>query len=266
VSSLHHEVAGDGAAVVLLHAGVCDSRMWEPNRASLGDGRRLVIPDLRGFGRSEWGTGPYSHVDDVIDLLDRLGIEQAAFAGASFGGRVAIDVALEHPSRVTALLLAAPALGGWDWSAEVRAFGEREDELLDGGDVPGAVELNLRMWVDGPARGPSDVDRALRGFVGEMQRRAFELALEAFAAEPFPGPERALDPPAAGRLGAIRVPTLVAVGELDVQDMRSIAAAVAGGVQGGRLEVIAAAAHLPSLERPDVFDELAAGFLRDASL
>jgi len=264
VSSLHYETTGEGPALVLLHAGVCDSRMWGPNLAALGEGRQLVIPDLRGFGRSAWGAGPYSHVDDVVGLFDVLGLERAALVGASLGGRVALDLALEHPDRVTALALAAPALGGWDWSPDVRAFGEREDELLDDGDVAGAVELNLRMWVDGPSRQPADVDPGLRALVGEMQRHAFDLALEAYAAEPCPGPERAIEPPAARRLGAIRAPTLVLVGEHDVDDMRAIAAAIASAAANARLETIAGAAHLPSLERPDAFADLVAGFLRAA--
>ena len=266
MSALHYDDSGDGAPVVLLHAGVCDSRMWEPNRAALGDGNRLVTLDLRGFGRSPWRPGGFSHADDVCGVLDEAGIGQAVLVGASLGGRVALDVALEHPTRVSGLVLAAPALGGWDWSDEVRAFGEREDELLDAGDVAGAVELNLHMWVDGPARRPEDVDPELRSRVADMQRRSFELALEAWSEEPVPGPERQPQPPAAERLSETDVPVLVLVGELDVGDFREIASFIAAGVRNGRLETIAGAAHLPSLERPELFGRLVVDFLRDTPL
>ena len=85
-----------------------------------------------------------------------------AVVGASDGGRVAIDLALERPDRVAALVLASPALGGWAWSQEVRSFGAAEDELLEAGKVDEAADLNVRTWVDGNGRGPDEVDGEVR--------------------------------------------------------------------------------------------------------
>ncbi len=171
----------------------------------LGEGRTLVTLDMRGFGRSPWGTGPFSHVGDVLEVLDELALPRVAVAGASFGGSVALDLTLAHPERVSALVLAAPALGGWDWSPDQRAFGAEEDRLLDAGDVEAAVELNVRRWVDA-GRPPGEVDSGMRALVADMQRHAFELALAAFSSEPEPGPEQELEPPAAGRLGRDPLP------------------------------------------------------------
>lgn len=259
---LFYEREGAGPAVVLLHAGVADSRMWEPNRAALGAGRTLVTVDLRGFGRSPWGTGPFMHARDVLEVLDALGLRQAAVVGASFGGAVALDLALAAPERVSALVLAAPALGGWAWSTDQRAFGAGEDELLDAGDVDGAVELNVRRWVDAGCP-PGRVDPGVRSLVADMQRHAFELALEAFSSLPEPGPEQELEPPAAARLGEVRCPVLVVLGALDVPDMLAIGAHLGAGLPDVRVETLAGVAHLPSLEAPTAFDELVARFLAE---
>lgn len=245
---------------MLLHAGIADGRMWEPNRARLGTGRTLVVPDLRGFGRTTYGEGPYSNVDDVIELLDNLELPRVTLLGASFGGAVAVDVALTHPDRVEALVLAAPALGGWDWAADHVAFGEEEERLLDEGNLDAAVELNVRRWVDA-GREPSAVDPAVRELVTAMQRRAFELDLDAYSREPVPGPERRLEPPAVGRVGEIGCPVLVVLGALDVPDMGAIGAHLAEGLEDVRTETVEGVAHLPSLEAPETFDVLVTGFL-----
>lgn len=249
--------------VLLVHAGVADRRMWEPLRTELEEaGHRLLAPDLRGFGERPLEPGPFSHVDDLVALLDAEGVRRAAVVGASFGGKNALDLALAHPDRVAALVLIGPAVGGWDFSDEVQAFGEQEDALLDAGDVDAAVELNLRTWVDGPERQPNDVDPGVRALVGEMQKRAFELQLDAYAAEPYPE-GRALDPPALGRLGEIGAPTLVLVGELDVEDFREQASRVAEEIRGARLEAVGGTAHLPSLERPELVARTIVGFLHE---
>ena len=256
-------MANDGeprAPLLLLHAGVADSRMWDPIRPRLERERRVLAPDLLGYGERPLPQGEYSDVDELVGLLDAERVERAAVVGASFGGRVAIDLALSHPQRVAALVLAAPGLAGWDWSPETRAFGAEEDELLERGDVEGAVELNVRTWVDGRGRGRGDVDPAVRALVADMQRRAFELLLPAYAAEPQPE-ERMLDPPAATRLGELTAPTLVVVGDLDMPDFPRIAERLAAEAPNARVVTLNGVAHLPALEQPELFGELVLAFL-----
>jgi pimeloyl-ACP methyl ester carboxylesterase len=259
---LHHDSWGDGPALVLLHAGICDSRMWQPNLARLGAGRRLITYDMRGCGRSSWQAGgAFSHVDDLVALLDYLAIERAALVGASQGARVALEAALEHPGRVGALCLVAPGIRAWDWSQQIAAYNEREDVLLQEGDLEGVVELNLRTWVDGPSRDPDVVDPAVRALVGQMQRRIVDLWLEASAMAGEPGPERPLDPPARERLQEIAVPALVVLGSVDQPDIGRIGALLGAEIPGARSVTIDGVAHLPSLEQPDAFDELVDSFL-----
>jgi pimeloyl-ACP methyl ester carboxylesterase len=252
--------------LLLLHAGIADRRMWEPILPRLERARRVLAPDLSGYGERPLPEGEFSHVDDdVLAVLDREQVERVAAVGASFGGRVAIDLALSYPERVAALVLASPGLSGWDWSEETRAFGAREDELLESGDFDGAVELNLRTWVDGRGRGPDDVDADTRARVGEMQRRAFDLLLQAYASEPHPE-ERELDPPAAERLAELSAPTLVIVGDLDLPDFAAIAHAIADRAPRARVLELAGVAHLPALERPELFAELVLAFLAEVGV
>ena len=91
---------------VLLHAGVCDRRMWDGVVPALhGEGHQVVAPDLRGFGSRPPGPAPFSHAGDVLALLDGLGAERADLVGASFGGLVALEVAALAPERVRSLAL-----------------------------------------------------------------------------------------------------------------------------------------------------------------
>jgi 3-oxoadipate enol-lactonase len=263
---IHREVAGDGPGVALVHSTVCDSRMWDVEFPALAERYRVLRFDLLGYGRSDLPPGPFSLVDDVATLLDEAGLERAALVGLSGGAALALDFALAEPERVIGLVLAAPAIGGLDWSEEVQRFGEREDELLDAGELDGAVELNLRLWVDGPQRGPDAVDPAVRAKVGEMQRRAFEIQLGAFARDEQPGPSKRLDPPAIERLEEVRVPTLVIVGDADVQDVLERAEILASRIRDARKVVVPDVAHMINLERPAEFlgivDEFLAGVAR----
>jgi 3-oxoadipate enol-lactonase len=213
---LHAEVAGAGSPVVLIHAGICDSRMWDPQWEVFPAAHRTVRYDLRGFGRSPVPPQPYSHGRDLIALLEELGIQQATLVGASLGGRVALEVAVAHPEVVDALVVADAALPGFAWSDQVTAFGAEEDAAVERGDLDAAVGANLRMWVDGPRRPPSVVDPAVRELVRQMQRRAFELQVPVWQ----DAQEELLVSDVARRLSAVRAPTLVVVGEQDVSDFQ----------------------------------------------
>jgi pimeloyl-ACP methyl ester carboxylesterase len=255
---LYAEVAGEGPAVVLLHEGICDSRMWDGQWAPWSESYRLLRLDLQGFGRSPLSGQPYSHARDVIGVLERHGIERAALLGVSMGGRVALEVALARPELVSALVLVAPGLPGHEWSDGLRAQWADEEAAFDAGDLDLAVEVSLRTWVDGPRRSPDDVDPAVRSRVGEMQRRAYELQREWVD-------EELLVPDLAQRLGDVAVPTLVLVGEEDQPDMHAIAERLASEIPGARLATIPETAHVPSMERPREFDELVLPFLEEAA-
>jgi 3-oxoadipate enol-lactonase len=258
---LHSEVAGEGPAVALLHEGICDSRMWDRQWETFTRSHRVLRFDFRGFGESPLEPGRYASARDAIELLDRHEFDRFALVGVSLGGRVALEVALAAPERVSALVLVGSGLPGHDWSDEMKAAWDEEEKAARAGDLDAAVESVLCTWVDGPRRKPSDVDPDVRARVAEMQRRAIDLQL------PFEesAEEELLVEDVADRLGEIEAPTLVLVGEEDVPDIRAIAERLAREIPNARFETIANTAHVPSMERPAEFDRLVLGFLDEVA-
>jgi len=243
------------ATALLLHAGIADNRMWRPQEAPLrAAGFGVLAPDLRGFGRRPMGTEPFSNARDAEALLDG----PAVVIGGSLGGRVALELAVLRPDLVERLVLIAPGLPGWAWSDETRAGWAAEEEAFERGDFEAAAEASLRQWIDGPRRSPDAVDPQLRSSVREMILRSYELQSAEEADE-----EAVLEPPINERLGDVRCPTLVIVGDEDIADMQGIAAHVAASIADARLVTVAGASHLPNLERPDEVNALLLEFLAE---
>jgi 3-oxoadipate enol-lactonase len=156
--SVWYDVHGEGPAVALVHAGVADSRMWEPQLRSFPAAHKVVRVDLPGFGKSPIESNPISLRGSILEALDAADVDRAAIVGTSLGGATALELALDSPERVSALVLVGPGLDGHQWSTEVEAFGEEEEEALARGDLDAAVETNLRMWLVGPRRRVEDID------------------------------------------------------------------------------------------------------------
>ena len=236
-----YDMAGpaDGDLVVLLHAGVADRRMWDGQWAELTERFRVVRPDLRGFGDTAIPGGTFSYVDDVAELIESLGGEPAALVGASFGGKVALATTASRPDLVRQLVLLCAPYGGVPQTPDVEAFGAREDELLEAGDVDGAVQLNVDTWL-GPKAG-----REARDLVWAMQRRAFDLQMPADGLPNPPEPEWPdVDP------SQINQPTLVVSGAHDLEWFGRCAEHLAATMPAARHVELAWAGHLPALEDP----------------
>ena len=257
MSDLHVEQAGAGSPVVLLHEGIGDSRMWEPQWSAYAERFRVVRYDMRGFGQSPPAVGTFSLSGDLVELLDELALGPAALIGMSLGGSVAMETTIARPDLVSRLVLVGSGLKGFEMNDETKAGWEEEEAALERGDDDEAVEVNLRMWVDGPSRSPDQVDPELRRRIGEMQRRAIDLWREAGEE----GEHQSLVEDWAERLGEISVPTLVLVGELDRPEMREIAERLEAEIPDARRETIAGTAHVPNMELPEEFDRLLLGFL-----
>lgn len=255
-TELYFETKGTGNPLLLIHAGVADRRMWEQQFEEFSRSHFVIRCDLRGFGLTRNPPGDFAHHEDIAALLRSLQVESARVVGASFGGSVAIDFAISHPGMVDALVLAAPALGGYDFaSAAILDFFEAEEAAFERGDLDTATELNLRMWVDGFGRQPGTVSPDIREQVREMQ---FHIFLQ--AQQPG-GNSKNLAPPAIDRLHEIAVPTLVLIGDHDAAEFLSIADLIARRIQNARLVTIPGAAHLPSMEKPGEFNRRVLEFL-----
>ncbi len=256
-ASLYYEMAGDGVPLVLLHAGVADSRMWHGQFAGLAAHYRVIQYDMRGFGRSPMPPRSFSGHEDLAGLLDFLQAPQAIVVGVSDGGRIALDFALAYPQRVLALVLGTPSIGGAPASERMLAFWVEEETALEAGNIEEAVEVNLRLWVDGIYRRPEEVDPAVRQLVGEMQRQAFEQDIPAEAEE------RGLEPPAYGRVQAITAPTLVLVGNKDLPERIEQAQWLVSQIPQAQLATLPGVAHMLNMEAPQAFTQHVLDFLAD---
>jgi pimeloyl-ACP methyl ester carboxylesterase len=250
-----YEAAGAGHPLLLLHAGVADSRMWDDQWGLFTQHYRVIRYDLPGFGQSSMPARAFALHEIAAGMLSHLGIERAHIIGVSWGGRVALDFTLTHPEKVAKLVLVCPSVSGEEPSEEVRRFGEEEEALLERGDLAAASDLNVRMWVDGPHRTPDQVDPTVRERVRVMQHHAFTV----------PEPEGAelirLDPPAIERLADVRSPTLIVIGDLDIEMKLAMAGRLAAEIPGAQQVVIQGAAHMVTMERPAEFNRAVLDFL-----
>lgn len=238
--------------VVLLHAGITDRRMWDPQWAAITAVRDAVRLDLRGFGESERPpAGALDPVGDVLETLDHLEVTSCHLVGCSLGAGVAVEVALSRPDVVRSLLLASP--GGslfTERTPAFAAFAAAENEAMARGDLDAAVEADVAAWVMGEGRTAGDVDPAVTASVRVMQRRAFDIA-EGWAEPDLDEVE--LDPPAIERLGEIDRPVLLVVGGHDLDIVRLAADHLESGLAQVRRVDHPDVAHLPSMEEPEGF-------------
>jgi 3-oxoadipate enol-lactonase len=243
----------DRLPIVLLHAGVADRRMWDPQWELLTATRDAIRLDLRGFGEST--SKPHGSLDpvaDVIDTLEHLDIARCHLVGSSFGAGVAIEVTLTRSDLVRSLLLCPP--GGSllaEPTPDLRSFFDAERAALARNDMDAAVDANVTTWVVGPGRIEPDVDPAVVAAIRQMQRNAFQITASWDDLD-----EVELEPPALDRLADLTQPVLVLVGGHDLDATHDAAARVCAGAAQVRRVDWADVAHLPSMEKPQPFLEL----------
>jgi 3-oxoadipate enol-lactonase len=231
------DTGGRGAPVVLLHPGIGDSRIWDPVVPRLAARYRLIRYDARGHGASPPAAVPYTLLDDLVVVLDHLDVPQATFAGCSQGGTSSIDLALAQPERVSALVLVSPGVSGYPWPDEPELQAEFQS-LAATADVDGVAALGLRIW----AAGAHD-DAAV------AQLRS---AAKAWLAN---GEYEKEGPPAFDRLGNIKAPTVLLVGDKDHRPLIACDEAIATRIPGCRKIDVPGGDHLLPLRVPDLVAE-----------
>ena len=238
---------------MLVHAFTLDTRMWDDQFALLARDFRVIRYDARGFGKSAPPKPgePYSNADDLAALLGHLDARKAHVVGLSMGGRFALDYAVTYPDGLRSLVVINGVIGGWQWSREwLSAYAP----IVDAGrkrDVTQAKSLWLGLSLFAPARAKPEVDARLKRMVGDYSGWHFVNQ----------NPERAVSPPALGRLGAIRAPTLVLVGERDLPDFHRMSERLERDIPGARRATIAGAGHMANMETPDAVNKALGGFL-----
>ena len=252
--------AGKGEAVVFIHAGIADRRMWRHQLEAVPSGFRFVSLDLRGHGETALTDARFSNHEDVLAVMDHLDIEAAVVVGCSMGGGTAFDVALASPDRVSGLVVIGAGAPGFEvddyeppqWPEVLKAY--------EAGDMSQVAELDAEIWMVGYGRTRDQVAPEAIDLMIDMDLRI------------LPNEDRRdellipLDPPRADRWAEITQPTLVIVGEHDLPDCRQSAVFLAGALSHHDAIVVRGAAHLPSLEQPEEFNGVLFGFLQGFSV
>ncbi len=254
---IYYEIAGTGPAVVLLHAGIANSRMWDAQFAALAQHYRVLRYDLRGYGQTTAPAMAYTHHADLNALLDQLGIERAVLIGCSNGGRAAMNFALTYPQRAAGLVMVCSSPEGFQFERAPSPLRDAINAAFDAGDLETTARLETQLWVVGQRRKPEEVPAAMLDLVYEMNLIALTKEVAGV------GDEGDIEPPAAERLDELKLPVLVMVGELDSPVSFAAGNLMLGLIAGARTVVISDTAHLPNMERSDEFNRLVLDFLRD---
>lgn len=234
---------GRGPPLVLVHGLGGDHTVWNQVLPRLTAGRTLLVPDLRGHGRSPSPAGSsYSFPEleaDLLDLLDRRSIEATDLVGLSAGGFLALQFALDHPDRVRRLVVIGAAA---HCDNHTRAVAERwaevyRDEGFDAYALRLLKDLFYPDWIEAHLEVADAFTEKLRSIdlKGPIQ---WGLSIRAFDLR--------------GRLGRLRRPTLVIHGVDDQVVDSAHARLLRVSIPGAELKLLPQTGHLPPVERPDV--------------
>jgi pimeloyl-ACP methyl ester carboxylesterase len=256
---LYYEESGSGPPLVLVHGFSCGIRSWDPQIRALCGTRRVIAYDVRGFGMSDAperadGYSQALSVADLAGLLEHLDIDRAAVGGLSMGGNIALNLAITHPGKVSALIVADTGAGSDEtatWIAAAQHFAEVAER--DG------VEAFADLAIENPLFG--------RYISGDAQRERFiRTCLTVHRARGIAHTARevlckrptlyALEP----RLRALRIPTLLIVGEHDAPCVK-VHEYLVCTIRGARAAVLPGVGHLSNLEAPEAFNALVRSFL-----
>ena len=252
IAYAEHAPGSSGPPLVFLHGGGLDHRMWRSQLGVFGDHRALAL-DARGHGWTQASDAPFRYCDDVVAVLDALDIDDAVFIGVSMGGSTAVDVALEHPDRVTAVVSCGAGTSEPEfrdpWTLEVLAAWQRS-----------AQEQNPEGWIAAFMRFAAGPQRSLEevapGVVAEI-----ETMVRHTLGTHIIGPEGPATPtvatPVTGtweRLSELEIPVLGVGGRLDSEDHLRIVDKLVDAVPQGSAQMINGAAHYPNMERSEEFN------------
>jgi len=250
---LYYELHGPQEAdpLVLSNGILMSTASWAWQVLTLSTRYRLILYDCRGQWQSDHPPGPYTmeqHADDLAGLLDGLGIERAHIGGISYGGEISLMFALRHPQRAKSLVVA---------------------------DAASHVEPQLRIvvesWVDAARTGEAQTffnSTVPWNFSAQFIRGHQDLlaqALSRYATLDYGAViglcECFLAFGVTQRLGEIRLPTCVIVGEQDILKGQQYAEIISGGITGAELHVVPQSGHATCWEQPEVFNSIVLGFL-----
>jgi len=247
-SKIFYESAGDGDVLIFIHDGLVHREIWDEQFSYFSQKFRVVRYDRRGYGKSSEAKGVFSNVEDLLSLFTQLKIDKACLIALSSGGRLAIDFTLQYPDKVSSLVLVGAVVGGFPYTQH---FYDRGGHLP--ADLKTIAERRIYYVLDDPY---------------EMYREnktAAERVMQLVQNNPRKGHGSASDRPPGKhpyqRLGEIKVPALILVGEFDIPDVHAHAGAIQAGIADSKRDIIPKCGHLIPVEQPVLFNDTVEKFL-----
>lgn len=238
-------LGSSNTSLTFLHGDTLDHRQWQPQIDFFSPNFQVLTYDMSGYGQSPLPDGPVDHPNDLKQLLDSLHIQTTHLVGSSYGGEQAIDFALRFPTLVSSLTLIDTSLSGfpctvnWDIGARSLPLGVVKQNWLD-------HEVFKYLQNNQP------VVQQLSAMVHDYSGHYWLCGLPSLAPK-----HKAIN-----RLRDIKVPTLIIVGQHDLDYFHNIATTLHKGVTHSELKIIPDSSHLPNLEQPELINQLIEKYLR----
>ncbi|MEW6413416.1 MAG: alpha/beta fold hydrolase [Candidatus Zixiibacteriota bacterium] len=248
---LYYEVAGQGPTMIMLHDGLIHSAVWNHQWENCANRFTMIRYDRRGFGKSPVPTKPYSNVDDLLTLFEKLGIDSAIVIGMSAGARLALDFAVEHQDRITHLILVSPVVRGLPLTDHFLTRGGHQDPAIFSDPV-----LLLNYYLDedpyeiysGNPQVREEAHTLMEGYLNNVDQIFNRL-------------EQAPSYTTLDSLDELDIPALIISGEYDLPDIHANAGAIAAGIRGSERVVLKDCAHRIPMEQPELLSQTVIGFL-----
>lgn len=260
-AQIYYETTGEGIPFVMIHAGVADSRQWNNEFTFFAQSYQVVRYDMRGYGNSEPVEGEFSHMGDLVGILNALNIpEPMIMMGCSMGGGLAMDFALAHPARIKALIMVGSAPSGLNLDVPTSPKFAEAEKAFEAGDLDKVAEIETQIWFDGSGRTPQQVNQDMRRLLYEMNRKALEHESKNLGKRLPNAEAQAMD-----RLAELNIPILIVVGTHDTPYILAAADYMLEKIPAARKAEIDDAAHLPNMDQPLEFQEIVNTFLKSLS-
>jgi len=257
---INYALEGQGATLVLLHGFTGSHESWLPHTAIYNQQYRTLAPDALGHGLSDSPDDPerygFSHIPgDFVALLGQLGLDKVALLGYSMGGRMALQIAVSVPERVSVLIIESASPGILELEA-------REQRIVNDNQIAQMIEQEgVKAFVDYWEKAPIFVTQ--KGLAWEVLRRQREQRLKnnpTGLANSLRGAGAGQQQPLHAKLPNLKMPVLLLAGQYDEKYIE-LATQMHNLIPTSQLKIVGGTGHTIHLERPQEYDRLVLEFL-----